>query len=268
MAWRRRASYLALGLGALYLGLLVAGDRYVEGRVRASLASRLEATFGGDVTVDQVDVSLWRGMAEVRGITLRPGVGGGGAEGLATGEIGRVTLAFARYGALLWSRELAALELQSVRLAMSASALTKLRRPAGRRPLRVGRITVDQLVLDISPSASFPGVLSSTLSLYRVACGSTELRSVVSWLESVQRFEGELSIPLIGGATLSLADRRLSLRGSLLPRAVSIVYAPPPLPPGASDGERVRNILTHIGAGLAQELGGAWLLSQVQALLP
>lgn len=105
-----------------------------------------------------------------------------------------------------------------------------------------------------------PGVLSSRLSLARVVSGRTQVRSLVSWLESVQEVEGALVVPIVGDLSLRLRDQRLALNGSLVPHEISIVYAPPRLPATATDGERVKAIVSHVLRGVSEQLGATWAL--------
>ena len=102
--------------------------------------------------------------------------------------------------------------------------------------------------------------MSSQLALARVVSGRTQLRSMVSWLESVQDVEGSLVVPIVGDLSLRLHAQRLALRGSLLPQEISIAYAPPHLPATATDGERVEAIVNHVLTGVSEQLGAPWAL--------
>jgi len=257
MSWARRGRFAAVFLliaGLGYAAVLTLANRYFEQRLREGLVRRLEATFGGHVTVGALEVALWSGHAAAREIVIERGEAGAMA-----GEIGAIEAQFARGGAVLLTRELDKLALHDAHLRLTYAALTQLRRPPAAR-LVARAVELENLVVTVAPSARMPTLLASRLTLHRVASGRTQVRSALSWLESVHEIDGDAHVPLVGDLHLRLRGQQLSLAGSALPRAVEISFAPPSVPAGLSDGERVRAILRYVAQRVATELGGPWAL--------
>jgi len=201
----RRIASWAGALVAIWLIALLVSDAALEGRTRRRVADRIADSLQSDATIDHGDLALLRGAIDLEGLTVRRG-----------DLIGQLSITVASLhcelrplGLALVDRDCRELAIRGTRLAVSTAALFTLKRPK-RPPLRAHHVVLDDVRLELSPSALLPNLGRVAIAIEHAEAGDTIFKTPLSWLFALRALRATIDLP--AGITLQLSYDHGELR--------------------------------------------------------
>jgi hypothetical protein len=237
-----------------YLLLLVIAGWIAGGVVARDVRGRLAASLDAEAEVGGASVSLLRGAASVRDISVRRE-----HDGHLTIELERVALDLAPLGAVVWDREPRAVEVRGGRLEVSGLGVLRLPARPERPPIRVGGLAIDDCVLALTATGVWPGLTRIELTIDRARSGATVLRTALSWLFTLDELVARVELP--AGVTVRLEYRHGMLSAAGGPFGSMPVVIPFAIP-RVDDADEVEQL-----AALGKELGKQLALAQARRWL-
>jgi hypothetical protein len=196
--------FVAAAAGAWLAALLVI-DVGLEGRTRRGVADRLAESLKAEATIERGDLALLRGAIDLEELKVR-----------RADLIGQLTLSVASVhcelrplGLALVDRDCLELAVRGTRLEVSTAALFKLPRPR-RPPLHARHVVLDDLRIELSPSALVPSLGRVAIAIEHAEAGETIFKTPLSWLFALRALRATLDLP--AGITLQLTYDHGELR--------------------------------------------------------
>ncbi|HVV81810.1 MAG TPA: hypothetical protein VHE35_01980 [Kofleriaceae bacterium] len=247
---RRRYRVVALAAGgalAGYLVLLVVVGWATGGMVARDVRARLAASLDADADVGGARVSLVRGAASIRDISVRRE-----HDGYLSLDLDRLDLDVAPLGAVLWDRDPRAVSVRGGRLEVTGLGVLRLPRRPAHPPIRVGALALDDCAIVLATAGMMTGLTRVQLTIERARSGETVLRTALSWLFTLQELVAR--VELAGGVTVRLEYRGGVLSAAGGPFGAVPVVIPFEIPPAGDDEVEQ---LAAIGKQLGKELAMA-----------
>lgn len=191
-----------------WLGLLVALGVLGADAARTRLQAEVGTALGAEVRIDELELALVRGIADVRGVHLRKR-----GDGELDVDVAAARADVAPLGAVLVARRLRALSARGITVrATTRAVLTG--QVLGADPIEADAIALDDAHLELAAGAFLPG-LALTIDARRVRAGPTRLVTPLSWLLAVRELDARVDV--VGGPVdVSLRDGTLTAVGGLL----------------------------------------------------
>lgn len=227
----------------LILGFALAG--VVEDRVRSRLGYALRAD---EVAVADVSVSLLRGRIEVEGIHAeRSGVG------VATVDIGSLTIDVASMGRVLIDDEVLGVEVANAHLQLSAVGAATLRQSDG-PPLTVGELRMRDSSVTLVATSLFPSVGQAKLVVNNAHASDLVMNNAMSWLYKTDTLDADLKTPGDLKFGLIYADGKMSVKGSIFgSKPVTIPFSWPIPDPRDLEIEQIMELAKSLSKKIASE---------------
>ncbi len=227
----------------LILGYLIAGE--IEDRVVSRLGYALRAD---EVAVDDVSVSLLRGHIVVEGIHAKRT-----SMGLATVDIGELTIDVAGLGLALFDDEVLSVDVHNAHLQLSAVGAATLRQSDG-PPLEVGELTMSDSSVTLVASSLFPSIGKAKLVVNKAHAEKLVLNNAMSWLYKTDKLDATVKVPGDFSFGLLYADKEMSVSGSILgSEPITIPFSWPLPDPRDVELEQIMDLATSLSERIARE---------------
>lgn len=227
----------------IILGYVLAGQ--VEERVRTRLSYALRAD---DIAVDDVSVSLLRGRIEVEGIHAKRT-----SMGLATVDIGELTIEVAGLGMALFDDTVQLVDVHDAHLQLSAVGAATLRQGDG-PPLEVGELTMSDSSVTLLATSFFPSVGKARLGVNRAHAEDLVLNNAMSWLYKTDTLDATVQVPGDLSFGLLYADKEMSVSGSILgSQPITIPFSWPIPDPRDLELEQILDLAKSLSKRIATE---------------
>lgn len=209
---RMRKILVALGvLLLLYPLVLFVLSFVLAGQVEERVVERLTYALRADeVSVDDVSVSLLRGRIEVEGIHAKRT-----SMGMATVDIGELTVEVASMGRVLFDDSVLAVDINEGHLQLSAVGAATLRQSDG-PPLHVGELRMRDSSVTLVATSLFPSVGKAKLIVKKAYAVDLVLNNAMSWLYKTEELDATLQAPGDLKFGVAYSDEQMSVSGSIL----------------------------------------------------
>jgi hypothetical protein len=227
----------------IVLGYVLAGQ--IEERVRTRLAYALRAD---DVKVEDVSVSLLRGRIEVEGIHAERT-----SMGMATVDIGALTIEVAGLGMALFDDTVLLVDVQNAHLQLSAVGAATLRQSDG-PSLEVGELTMSDSSVTLVATSLFPSVGKARLVVNKAHAEQLVLNNAMSWLYKTDELDATVQAPGDFNFGLIYLDKEMSVSGSIFgSKPVTIPFSWPIPDPRDLELEQILDLATSLSKRIAKE---------------
>lgn len=176
-----------------------------RGCVRRAVQERLATTLRGNVEVGSVSLSLIRGQAELRDLTVVRDTGGD-----LRLHVAQADFAIAPLGVGLFTRHVRRILIRGVTLEMSGRAALKVHP----RPIETDEFELFDAKMTVVASALLPGVGNVQVTVHHAKAGPVTLATSLSWLFKLREFDASIEVASVA-VTLRLRDGKLYAAGSV-----------------------------------------------------
>ena len=249
MTGRRRIVVFVGAVAAAWLGGLLVIDLGLEGRTRRGIADRIGESLQADATIERGDLALLRGTIDLADLKVA-----------RHDLIGQLSIAVTSLhcelrplGLALLDRSCRELAIRGTRLEVSTAALFKLPRPR-RPPLHAHQVVLDDVRIELSPSALVPSLGRVAITIEHAEAGDTIFKTPLSWLFALQALRATVDLPASITLQLTYDHGELRVAGGLFGSTpVALPVALPVADLADDPGAEVAKLI-DFGKGIAERL--------------
>ncbi len=198
------ARVAGVGLVLWFAVLFVAGFA-ARGCVRQAVRERLATTLRGNAEVGSISLSLIRGQAELRDVTVVRDTGGD-----LRLHVAQANFEIAPLGFGLFTRHVRRILIRGVTLEMSGRAALKVHP----RPIATDEFELFDAKMTVSALALMPGLGKVEVTVRHAKAGPVTLATSLSWLFKLHEFDATIEVASVA-VTLRLRDGKLYAAGSV-----------------------------------------------------
>ncbi|MBP9089356.1 MAG: hypothetical protein KBG15_24755 [Kofleriaceae bacterium] len=198
------ARVAGVGVALWVVALFIAGFA-ARGCVRQAVRERLATTLGGRAEVGSISLSLLRGHAELRDVTVVRATGGDLRLRVAQANFDIAPLGFG-----LFTRHVRRILIRGVTLELSGRAALKVHP----RPIATDEFELFDAKMTVVASALLPGVGNVQVMVHHAKAGPVTLATSLSWLFKLRELDASIEVASVT-VTLRLRDGKLYAAGSV-----------------------------------------------------